>query len=104
MGIIGDTAGSASRGDRKSIVRIYSKPGCHLCEELLSALEQYANERSFGIAVSNIEEDAALFEQFGKLIPVVEFADGALLYPPHDIAHLQLRIEALTESNKFINE
>jgi hypothetical protein len=54
-----------------------------LCEYLKADLLAMQAEIGFALAERNIEEDAALFNRFRYLIPVLEIDGGELLYPPH---------------------
>jgi hypothetical protein len=54
-------------------LRIYSRPGCHLCEQLLEDLMPLVRER-LEIEVVNIDDDADLGREYGTRIPVIEFA------------------------------
>jgi glutaredoxin len=56
-------------------VTLYSKPGCHLCEQVRELLADLAVERSFTIEEINIERDAHLFAAYRYAIPVL-FLDG----------------------------
>jgi hypothetical protein len=48
----------------------------------------------FVLVERNIEEDAALFEQFRYLIPVLEIDDRTLLYPPHSWGQVYQALQA----------
>lgn len=50
---------------------VYSKPGCHLCEEALRALTFLQAETLFTLEEINIEDDPALFAEYGEQIPVI---------------------------------
>jgi Glutaredoxin-like domain (DUF836) len=52
-------------------IRVYSRPGCHLCEQLLQHLPPLVRGRA-RIEVRNIDLEPAWLEQFGYRIPVVE--------------------------------
>jgi glutaredoxin len=56
----------------QGVVRLYTRPGCHLCEAahdvLTEALERYPLE----LSVLNVEDDEALEKRYGQDIPVVE--------------------------------
>ncbi|MBI3653938.1 MAG: glutaredoxin family protein [Acidobacteria bacterium] len=60
---------------KKAIVTIYSKPGCHLCEVAKANIEASADLAAILIEEVNIEEDAALKEQYQYDIPVI-FING----------------------------
>jgi glutaredoxin len=56
-------------------VTLYSKPGCHLCEEVRELLAELAIDRCFTIEEINIALDAKLFAAYRYAIPVV-LVDG----------------------------
>jgi len=53
-----------------AIVTVYSKPGCHLCEEAIRALERVQKQQTFLLEKVNIQEDPALLAEYGEQIPV----------------------------------
>ena len=53
------------------IATLYSKPGCHLCEDVRAFLDELAPERGFTVDEINIETDSALFARYRYEIPVV---------------------------------
>ena len=55
----------------KAHVIIYSRPGCHLCEEAKQAIDgaQCANE--YTLEEIDIESDGALLRRYGDDIPVI---------------------------------
>lgn len=53
------------------LFRVYSRPGCHLCEQLLEALLPLLRGRG-RIEVVDIDTDEALRTRYGTRIPVVE--------------------------------
>jgi glutaredoxin len=52
-------------------VVVYTRPGCHLCDDACALLESYGLEPQ----TVNIDTDPELVERFGLTIPVV-FIDG----------------------------
>lgn len=56
-------------------VTLYTKPGCHLCDDVRQLLDELAPERGFVVEEIDIERDAALFAQYRYEIPVV-LVDG----------------------------
>ncbi|MBI4483686.1 MAG: glutaredoxin family protein [Acidobacteria bacterium] len=54
---------------------LYSRPGCHLCEEARATLERARREIPFDFQEVNIEKSAELQAEFGEQIPVL-FVDG----------------------------
>jgi glutaredoxin len=57
-------------------IDIYSRPGCHLCDEAKEAIERVRQRHSFELRVINIEGDPALETAYGTEIPVV-FINGS---------------------------
>jgi hypothetical protein len=79
-------------------VVVWSKPDCHLCDDLLADLALLATQRPLTVETRNILDDEAAFARFRYLIPVVEVAGGPLLYPPHDLHTLQAALDAAEQS------
>jgi glutaredoxin len=63
-------------GERPSEVVVYSRPGCHLCEEAIAALVALHGEGyRFELHEIDIESDDLLLRRHLERIPVVE-VDG----------------------------
>lgn len=69
-------------------LRLYSRPGCHLCEELAADLEPLLAGRAV-IEVVDISEDPALERRYGLRIPVLAHGDVELCGYPLDKAALE---------------
>ena len=54
---------------------IFSKPGCHLCDEMKSTVHRVLSTHSNGASIEvdeiDISNDAALLERYGLEIPVL---------------------------------
>jgi len=55
----------------KRHVRIYSRPGCHLCDEAKSAILNSGCSDRFTLEEVNIESDEELLRKYKYDIPVV---------------------------------
>ena len=71
-------------------VVVYSKEGCHLCENVISELEKLKAVERFDLASRNITEDPELFERYKNIIPVVVIDGkvklaGAAVSKPRDL-------------------
>ena len=53
-------------------VMVYSKPGCHLCEDTLLMIDRLAPRYRLDVTEVNILDDPAIYEQYREIIPVVE--------------------------------
>ena len=62
--------------ERPIKVDIYSRPGCHLCDEAKDVVERVQQRMAFAVNVVNIETDRALDAAYGNEIPVV-FINGS---------------------------
>jgi glutaredoxin len=60
-------------------VTLYSRPGCHLCEDARAALERVAARAPFAIDEIDITTDDALHARYLERIPVVAL-DGQELF------------------------
>ena len=54
-----------------AIVTIYSRPGCHLCDDAKANILSARDELDFDIEEVDIDSDPVLREQYGYDIPVV---------------------------------
>jgi glutaredoxin len=52
-------------------VTLYSKPGCHLCEDVHAVLMEVQREIPFELDVRDISKSRKLIEAYGLDIPVV---------------------------------
>jgi glutaredoxin len=52
---------------------IYSRPGCHLCEEMKALIDRVAADAAIAVRVDeiNIAEDQELETRYGSEIPVL---------------------------------
>jgi glutaredoxin len=59
----------AAAGPRE--VTLYTRPGCHLCEEAKAAMAPLLSEFAAVLREVNIEKDEVLEERYGLEIPVI---------------------------------
>ena len=50
---------------------LYSRPGCHLCEEMKAVVEPVAGELGCRVDEVDISSDPALEARFGEQMPVL---------------------------------
>lgn len=53
---------------------LYTRPGCHLCDEMKAEIARARPSRRFELREVDIDGDPALTERFGLSIPVLEIA------------------------------
>ena len=81
--------------DKSIRVEIYSRPGCHLCDEAKETIERVRRRFPFDLAVINIDADPELQKLYGEQIPVV-FINGHKAFKYHvDEAELEKKAKKL---------
>jgi glutaredoxin len=76
-------------------IDIYSRPGCHLCDEAKAVIEQVRLRYAFTLREINIEDDPELEKAYGVEIPVV-FVNGNKAFKYHvDEAELEQKVKKL---------
>ncbi|NJN82448.1 MAG: glutaredoxin family protein [Caldilineaceae bacterium] len=73
---------------------LYGKPDCHLCHELKAELLLLQEEFGFLLTERNIEESPDDLARYRFLIPVLDFEDGPVHYPPHDMQAIRAALIA----------
>ena len=52
-------------------IEIYSRPGCHLCDEAKAVIEPFAARYPLELRVTNVDTDPDLRAAYGTEIPVI---------------------------------
>jgi glutaredoxin len=63
-------------------ITLYTRPGCHLCEDAAELLERLAERLLLEVVEVNILDDVDIYERYKHSIPVVAIAGGATLAAP----------------------
>jgi hypothetical protein len=71
-----------------SRLALYSREGCHLCEEMLETLAPWARAHGVRVEVLDVDADAVSRRRYGHKIPV-------LLVDGEPVAYTRLDPEAL---------
>jgi glutaredoxin len=56
---------------KKALVTIYTRPGCHLCDEAKASIQASGCGEEFTLEEVNIDNDPALHEKYQYDIPVI---------------------------------
>lgn len=67
-------------------VVLYSRPGCHLCEDVADLLEQLAEQRPLRVTTVDITADFELHRRLWDRIPVVQIGEQTLSAPIDPLA------------------
>jgi len=76
-------------------VEIYSRPGCHLCDEAKEVIDRVASRHRLDVRVLNVEDNPEWEAQYGTEIPVV-FIEGRKAFKYHvDATQLERKLKEL---------
>ena len=73
---------------------LYSRPGCHLCEELAAELEPLLRGRAV-IEIKDVDESVALERRYGLRIPILVDGDTELSGYPLDRARVERHLNSV---------
>ena len=77
----------------RPLLKVYGKPGCHLCDEVRAVIDQVGGDRAFELEEVDITLDPRLNRRYGERIPVVEI-DGEEAFQYHvSAAELRERLD-----------
>ena len=69
-------------------LKLYSRPGCHLCERLETELGPLIAGRA-RVEIIDISDDPALLRRYGLVIPVLEACGRRISGYPLDVERVQ---------------
>lgn len=72
----------------KAALTVYVREYCHLCHEMVAAIEALQPVYAFDLKVIDVDEDMALESRYGNLVPVLTAND-------EEICHYRLDPAAL---------
>jgi glutaredoxin len=66
-------------------VTVYSRTGCHLCEEAITKIQRVKTDSNFNLEIKLIDGDPDLEKKYGEQVPVILIDDQ-----PHDYWRVDL--------------
>jgi glutaredoxin len=78
-----------------SVVVLYGRDGCHLCDEARAEIEAIRADRDFEVREVDIERDDALHARYLERIPVVEVDGEVVSELAFDPARLLVRLDTV---------
>lgn len=72
---------------------LYTRSGCHLCEEMKSALTPMLREFSLALREVDVDSDPALTTRFGEEVPVLFLGERKIAKYRLDAKQLRRRLE-----------
>ena len=74
---------------------LYGRVYCHLCGDMERALQPLLSEFGIGLACVDVDDDPALEERYGELVPVLTLEGKALCHYHLDEAVVRQHLRAL---------
>jgi glutaredoxin len=74
-------------------VTLYTRPGCHLCEDAKAAITPLLREFGAVLREVNIDEDAVLKERYGWDIPVIFIGSRKVAKHRVDLTQFRKQLE-----------
>jgi hypothetical protein len=59
---------------------LYSRAYCHLCQDMLAALETLRGELAYDLAVFDVDADTVLQQKYDQLVPLLAAEDQELCH------------------------
>lgn len=59
---------------------LYGRSCCHLCDDMLAALNALRGEHDFDVEVRDVDADPAWVERYDELVPVLLLGDEELCH------------------------
>ena len=56
----------------KAGLTLYSRPGCHLCEEMLAELQAWISDGRIALSIVDVDSAQPLAQRYGERVPVLE--------------------------------
>ena len=74
---------------------LYSRRGCHLCEDMENLLPTYLEEAGLSLNTLYIDNNPILEKQFGSLVPVLKAGEKEICHYFLDVKALQQYISEM---------
>ncbi|RDH86244.1 MAG: thioredoxin family protein [endosymbiont of Escarpia spicata] len=62
-----------------TLLKLFYRDGCHLCEDMLEQLQQLQREQMFPLELVDVDRDPATQARYNDIVPVLENGDGIQL-------------------------
>ena len=67
-----------NNGHTELVFSLYSRPECHLCDEMLNAMEKWKEHFKFKVDIFNIDDDPDLTARYAARIPLLAMDDDEI--------------------------
>jgi thiol-disulfide isomerase/thioredoxin len=55
---------------------LYSREGCHLCEDMIEQLQPYCDKYDFKVNIVDVDKTVELQQKYGISVPILHFQNG----------------------------
>jgi hypothetical protein len=73
----------------KPVLTLYGRKYCHLCEDMLAALEALRGEHDFLITMVDIDDCPEKLDRYDELVPVLTLDDAEICHYFLDVAKVR---------------
>ena len=84
----------------RSEVTVFSKEGCHLCEEVIETLNALSSRYGLEVRVIDIDDDPGLYDRYSLTVPAIQI-NGKAVFDARDMggeASYAVTLERLAKS------
>jgi len=78
----------ADSGDKRPRLILYSRQYCHLCDDMLAAVESLRGELGFELDAVDVDAEPELARRYDELVPV-------LMHGERELAHWRIDSSAI---------
>lgn len=78
--------------NKKPVLTLYGRTYCHLCDDMLVALESQRDKHNFSIEVVDVDARPEWVERFDELVPVLMLEDKEICHYFLDVERLRLAL------------
>ena len=68
---------------------LYSRRGCHLCEDMQAQLQEFVEEHSLKLEIHDIDQEPKLYDLYNTLVPVLCVGEVQVCHYFLDLASLK---------------
>ena len=82
-------------------IEIYSRPGCHLCDDAKTTIQPFASRYPIALTVTDVDSDDALRQAYGTEIPVIMINGKEAFRHRVDERSLERKLEELWNKSTY---
>jgi len=71
---------SGPMANKQVVLTVYSREGCHLCDEMLEEIQALPARTQFSLEIVDVDGDDELRQRFDTLVPVLMGEEGEICH------------------------